>query len=56
MKNESWMGFNWYFPKDAHQKSEGVSEVRFKKARLLHLGNVEKPPHPLFSAQRALEG
>ena len=28
---------DWYFPKDAHQKSEGVSEVRFKK----NLGNVE---------------
>ena len=26
----------------------GVSEVRFKKTRLLHLGNVEKPPHPSF--------
>ena len=37
-KNESWKGLNWYFPK-AHQKPEGVSEVRFKK-------NVEKPPHP----------
>ena len=24
-----------------------------KKTRLLHLGNVEKPPHPQFSAQRA---
>ena len=27
-----------------------------KKTRLLHLGNVEKPPHPQFSAQRAPEG
>ena len=26
----------------------GVSEVRIKKTRLLHLGNVEKPPHPQF--------
>ena len=34
----------------------GVSEVRFKKTRLLHPGNVEKPPHPKFSAQRAAEG
>ena len=34
--------FNRYFPKDAHQKSEGVSEVRFKKTRLLHLRNVKK--------------
>ena len=24
---------------------EGVSEVRFRKTRLLHLGNVEKPTH-----------
>ena len=46
-----------FFPKDAHQKSEGGS-VRsdFKKTRLLHLGNVEKPPHPQLSAQRAPEG
>ena len=34
----------------------GVTEVRFKKTRLLHLGNVEKQPHPQFSAQRAPEG
>ena len=34
----------------------GVSEVRLKKTRLLHLGNVEKPPHPQLSAQRAPEG
>ena len=34
----------------------GVLEVRFKKTRLLHLGNVEKPPHPQFFAQRAPEG
>ena len=33
-----------------------VSEVRFKKTRLFHLGNVEKPPHPQFPAQRAPEG
>ena len=45
------------FQKDAHQKSEGGS-VRsdLKKTRLLHLGTVEKPPHPQFSAQRAPEG
>ena len=30
---------------------EGVSEVRFKKTRLLPLGNVEKPTHPQFSAE-----
>ena len=44
------------FPKDARQKSEGVSEVRFRKIRLLHLGKVKKPPHPQFIAQRAPEG
>ena len=49
---------NWYFQKDAYQKSEGrgVSNVRFKKTRLFHLGNVKKPPHPQLSAQRACEG
>ena len=31
LKNEIWMGLNRYFPKDAHQKSDGVSEVRLKK-------------------------
>ena len=39
---------------DAHPKSEGgVSEVRFKKTRLLHLGNVKKLPHPQFFTKRA---
>ena len=33
-----------------------VSEVRFKKTRVLHLGNVGKPPHLQFFAQRAPEG
>ena len=58
LKNEIWKGLNRDIPKDAHQKSEGrgVSKVRFKKTRLLHLGNDEKPPHPQFSAQRAPEG
>ena len=32
----------------------GVSEVRFKRTRLFRLGNVEKPPHPQFAVQRAL--
>ena len=31
----------------------GVSEVRFKKTRLLHLGNVKKLPHPQFFTKRA---
>ena len=30
----------------AKNLGEGVSEVRFKKTRLLHLGNFEKLPHP----------
>ena len=34
---------------------KGVSEVQFKKSRLLHLGNVETPPHSQLSAQRACE-
>ena len=34
----------------------GASEVRFKKTRLLHLGNVEKPSHPQFFVQWAPEG
>ena len=54
MKNEIWKCLNRYFQKDAHQKFHG--EGRFKKTRLLHLGNVEKPPDPEFSAQRAPEG
>ena len=55
-ENESWKGLNRYFPKDAHQKSEGGS-VRsdLKKSRLLHLGSVEKPPHPKFFARGAPE-
>ena len=31
LKNEIWKGLNLFFPKDLHQKSEGVNEVRFKK-------------------------
>ena len=34
----------------------GVSEVRFKKTRLVNLGNVEKPTHAQFSAQQAPGG
>ena len=34
----------------------GVSEVRFEKTRLLHLGNIEKSAHPQLFAQRAPEG
>ena len=28
LKNESWKGFDWYFPKDAHRKSMGRGSVR----------------------------
>ena len=44
------------FQKMPIENLRGVSEVRFKKTRLLHLGNVEKPLQPQFSAQRAPEG
>ena len=37
-------------------RGEGGQCGPIKKNRLLHLGNVEKPPHPQFSAQRAPEG
>ena len=56
LKNESCEGLNWYFPKDAHQKSERGQWGPIKKTRLLHLRNVEKSAHPQFSAQRACEG
>ena len=44
------------FQKMRMKNLKGVSEVRLEKTRLLHPGNVEKPPHPQFSAQRAPEG
>ena len=44
------------FQKMRIKNLRGVSEVRFKKTHILHLGNVEKPPHPQFSAQGAREG
>ena len=44
------------FSKDAHQKFEEVNEVQCEKTRLLHLGKVEKPPHPQFFAQCVPEG
>ena len=47
---------NWYFPKDVHQKSKSGQLGPILKTRLLHLGNVEKPPDPQFYAQRAPEG
>ena len=34
MKNKSWKDLNWYFPKDAHQKSEGGGLVRFSLKKL----------------------
>ena len=44
------------FQKMCIKNLRGVSEVRFKKTWLLHLGNVEKPPHLQRFAQRACEG
>ena len=44
------------FQKMRNKNLKGFSEVRLKNIRLLHLGNVEKPPHPPLSAQRAPEG
>ena len=63
-KTKNWKEkIAYFFPKNSlifsiysEVKVRGVSEVRFKKNRPLHLGNVEKPPHPHFSAQRAREG
>ena len=43
------------FKKIRIKNQKGISEVRFKKTQLLHLGNVEKSPHPQLSAQRARE-
>ena len=44
------------FQKMRIKNLRGISEVRLRKTRLPHLGNVEKPPHPQFSAHRAPEG
>ena len=43
------------FQKMRIKNLRGVSEVRLKKTRLLHLGNLEKPAHPQLFAQRAPE-
>ena len=49
----------YIFQKMRIKNLRGVRKVRFKKTRLLHLGNVEKPPHmrphPQLFAQRAPE-
>ena len=45
----------WVLKTSPHMMSCRVSEVGFVKTRLLHLGNVEKSPHPQISAQRAPE-
>ena len=42
------------FQKMRIKNLRGVSEVQLRKNRLLHLGNVEKPPR--FFVQRAPEG
>ena len=44
------------FQKMRIKNLRGVGEVQYKKTRLLHHGNVEKPSHPQLSAQRAPEG
>ena len=57
--SEKWNleGLKSVVSKDAHKKSEGGGQWGpIKKSRVLHLGNVEKPPHSQFSAQRAPEG
>ena len=47
---------NGIFQKMCIKNLRGVSDVRFKRTRLLHFGNVEKPPYPQLSEQRACEG
>ena len=44
------------FQKKRVKNLRRVNAVWFKKTRLLHLRNVEKPPHPQLSAQRVVEG
>ena len=44
------------FQKMRIKNLRGGGSVRFDlKTLVLHLGNVEKPPHPQLSAQRALK-
>ena len=54
------MNFGWIkigiFQKNAHKKSEWGSLRSDLKNSTPSLGNVEKPPHPQLSAQRACEG
>ena len=49
---------NGIFKKMRTKNLMGRGSVRsdLTKTRLLHLGNVGKPPHPHFFAQRAPEG
>ena len=44
------------FQKMRIKNLRGGQRGPIKKTRLLHLGNVEKTPHPQLSAQRAPEG
>ena len=53
---ESGMAAIGIFQKMRIKNLRGVSDVQFRKTRLLHLGNVEKLPHPQFFAQGAPEG
>ena len=56
LKNEIWKGLNRYFQKDAHQKSEGGSEVRFKKNLNPSPWKRRKTTSYAIFAQRAPEG
>ena len=44
------------FQKIRFKNLKGAVRSDLTKTRLLHLGNLEKPPHPQLSAQRACEG
>ena len=44
------------FKKMRIENLRGSVRSDFKKTRLLHLENVEKPSHPQLSAQGACEG
>ena len=51
LKNEIWKGLNRYFQKNAHQKSDRGSEVRFKNSTPSPWKR-RKTSHTQFSAQR----
>ena len=47
---------NSIFQKMRIKNMRGGQWGPFKKTRLLHLGTVEKPPHPQLSKQRVYKG